>query len=121
MQRLHRCIILTCMIFHHQTRANVITCPIPVFPSILQYMLNYVDLLHNPGVYTNGYSICVCSFCVPENGTGSNPQRLYFYIYALAHGHRLRFYSTGAGLWTVNTVIGCEQGQGTAGDFIVQP
>ena len=48
------------------TRANVNTCPIPVCPSVVQCMLS--NALHNPGMYTNDYSICVGHLCILENG-----------------------------------------------------
>ena len=56
------CNILVCIIFHYRIHGNVNTWPIPVCPSVAQCMLN--DVLCNPGVYTDGYSICVCPLCV---------------------------------------------------------
>ena len=42
------------------------TCRILVHPWVAQYMLNGV--LHNPGTYTKGHSICVWYVCTLDNG-----------------------------------------------------
>ena len=44
-----RCSILACTIFHYPTTSKCKTCPIPVCPWDVQYMLN--DVVRNPGVY----------------------------------------------------------------------
>ena len=51
--------ILTYIIFHPSTHANVNTCHVPV---------HHLSHSCTPEGYTNGYSICVCPLCVLENG-----------------------------------------------------
>ena len=64
--RNNRCNILTCTIFHHPTRVNGNTCPIPVCPQgCVVQMLN--DVPQNTVEHTSRYSICVHPLCVLEN------------------------------------------------------
>ena len=54
--------------------------PIALFlcaPGVVQYMLN--DLLNNPEVYTDGYSICVFPSCVLENDGVSECYTIWYF------------------------------------------
>lgn len=49
-------------IFNYPKRANLYTCPIPVYPWIVQYMLH--DVPNNPrGVYRQVFRLCILLMC----------------------------------------------------------
>ena len=61
---LSRCNILTCSVVHSHLCTIKQEVEFICAVGVMRYML--IDVLHNPGTYTNGYSVYVCPLCVLE-------------------------------------------------------
>ena len=63
--------------------------PLTLPPRVTQYMP--LDVLHNPLAYRKGYFICVCLFCVLENGDVSEYYTDILTVKKSVHLRRMHF------------------------------